>query len=121
MRFFSFLTLAVALAAPVSAQPFSQSMAQCAGLYEAVETFISRADRRAQLAEAAAKFGAAALAQAKAEGQGDPEGWVAEHRDAMRADWAARGRLSALSEEYRDWTAYCYKFARDRGISVDFD
>ena len=121
MRFCSFLVLTLLLSGPELAQPFSQSMAQCAGLYDAVGGFLSRPDRKAKLAVAAAAFGAAAVAEARTEGQDDPEGWVQGHRDAMRADWETRGKWSAFSAEYRDWTAYCAKFAKDRGIDLDLD
>ena len=56
MRFYSFLVLTLLLSGQALAQPFSQSMAQCAGLYDAVEGFLSRPDRKAKLAVAAGRL-----------------------------------------------------------------
>jgi hypothetical protein len=120
-RSLSFAIIGLALAGPAAAQPYSQSMAQCAGLYEAVRTSVSRPENLASLDAAAATFVRAALAQAQAEGQGDPAGWVRQHRDAMRADWLARGELAAFSQDFRDWTAYCRALAADHGIELGLD
>lgn len=116
------LALAAAtLAAPAAAQPFSQSMAQCAGLYAAMSELISRPDRKAKLDAAAQAFDAAALRQAENEGQDDPEAWVTRHRVSMYDTWAGKGAGAVFGQEFRDWTAYCYKFARNRGIELEFD
>ncbi len=120
-RFLSFVAAVLAGTGPAAAQPFSQSMAQCAGLYEAAGTMVASEDNRAKLAWAAAAFSEAARVQAGAEGQDDPGAWVNRHQDAMRADWLARGTPAVLSQDFRDWTSYCRKFAKDRGIELVVD
>lgn len=120
-RFFSFVVVVVMGAGPVSAQPYSQSMAQCAGLYEGVRGVISKPGNLAKLDAAAAAFSEAAVAEARAEGQEDPEGWVETHQSAMREEWAAYGGMAAFSKDFVEWAGYCRAFGEDRGIDVDFD
>ena len=121
LRILSFLAVILAVAGPVAAQPFSQSMAQCAGLFEGVRNVISKPENLAKLDAAAAAFSLAAVDQARAEGQDDPEAWVAQHQGEMRAEWEAYGALAAFSQDFVDWTDYCRSFADDRGIDMSFD
>ena len=121
LRPFSILLLLLVQSGPATAQPFSQSMAQCAGLYEAMATLLSKPGDRAKLDAAAAAFSSAALTEAESEGQDDPAAWVAQHRDGKRADWEARGTLAALSQDFRDWAGYCRSFAAERGIEIRLD
>ncbi len=121
LRFLSFLAVILAVAGPVAAQPFSQSMAQCAGLFEGVRNVISKPGNLEKLDAAAAAFSVAAVEQARAEGQADPEAWVAQHQGEMRTEWEAYGGLAAFSQDFVDWVDYCRSFADDRGIDMSFD
>ncbi|MCB1338251.1 MAG: hypothetical protein KDK10_12620 [Maritimibacter sp.] len=113
--------VAATVASPAAAQPFSQSMAQCAGLYEALSALISTPDRKAKLDAAAAIFTETAWTEAEAEGQSDPAAWVDGHRRAMRDDWTAKGRGAVFSQDFLDWTGYCNRFATSRGIELNLD
>ena len=121
LRFLSFLAVIVSVAGPVAAQPFSQSMAQCAGLFEAVQRMVPEHESIAKIEAAAAAFLEAAVTEARAEGQDDPEAWVERHRDEMRAEWEEYGGLKVFSQDFVDWTDYCRSFADDRGIDMSFD
>lgn len=122
MRRFPCLAAAlVTVATPLAAQPYSQSMAECAGIYEGVRGAVrDRADLD-RLDAAADAFATAAIARARAEGRTDPEAWVAGHRGVMRAHWADRGAVAAFSRDFADWTDYCRSFATDRGIDPGLD
>lgn len=120
-RFFCIFAAVLAGAAPLAAQPFSQSMAQCAGLLEAVQSVVPEHESIARIEAAAVAFSQAAAEQARAEGRDDPEGWVATHRDAMRADWTAFGGLKVFSQDFVDRSAHCRSIADDRGIDMSFD
>jgi hypothetical protein len=121
LRFLSFLAVILSVAGPVAAQPFSQSMAQCAGLFEGVRNVISKPENLAKLDAAARAFSQAAVVEARAENREDPAAWVAQHQSEMRAEWEAYGGLAAFSQDFIDWTGYCRAFADDRGIDMDFD
>ena len=103
--------VAATVASPAAAQPFSQSMAQCAGLYEALSALISTPDRKAKLDAAAAIFTETAWTEAEAEGQSDPAAWVDGHRRAMRDDWTAKnfpggGERAGWKEFHDEFLSY---------------
>jgi len=120
-RFFLFLAVIVGGATPLAAQPDSQTLAQCAGLFEAVQTVVPEHENIAKIKAAAVAFSEAAVEQARAEGQDDPEGWVQTHQGDMRADWGAYGGLKVFSEEFVGQVDICRSFAGDHGIDMDFD
>lgn len=112
------LAFGLALAGPARAQPFSQSMAQCAGLYGGLTDKVTFPDRKATLRAFEAIYYEAALNEAQAEGQSDPETWVDTHYTAAFDDWAERPLAVAVSQDFIDWAAYCAKFAKSRGIDL---
>ncbi|HCQ65142.1 MAG TPA: hypothetical protein DIU07_08270 [Rhodobacteraceae bacterium] len=119
--FLSFPAAILAVAGPVAAQPFSQSMVQCAGLFEAVQKMVPGHESITKIEAAAAAFSQPAVAQARAEGQDDPQAWVERHRGEMRTEWDAHGGLKVFSQDFVDRTDHCRALADDRGIGMDFD
>ena len=59
-----------------SAQPLSQSMAQCSGFYHGVGEMMSDPSRAERLEILGTKWRAAAIVEAGAEGRADPVDWV---------------------------------------------
>lgn len=113
------ILLAVALAGPAAAQPFSQSLAQCAALYDVAGTHVRTPERAARLDAAAETMFAAALEQAAAEGRADPRDYATGHRASQAATWVERGARFVFSRDFVDWAAYCRSFAKSRGIALD--
>lgn len=108
----------VLLPATALAQPFSQSMAQCAGLYGGLVGKVTRPDRVAALRAGETAYYEAAINAARAEGQADPATWVDTHYGEAFDDWANKPDLSVFTQEFRDWSAYCLKFAASQGIEL---
>jgi hypothetical protein len=111
--------LAGGVASPVSAQPLSQSMAQCAGLHVWMSERVSAPERQQKLKQMATIWRGEALRQAQAEGQGKPAEFVAGHLFAMLETWRGKSDFAVLNEEFRDWVNYCGSLGRSRGISFE--
>ncbi|MEC7764001.1 MAG: hypothetical protein VX874_19010 [Pseudomonadota bacterium] len=112
------LTLACALSSAAQAQPYSTSMAQCAGIYEAMTRLMTSIDKQETLARAASAYLQSARAQAVEEGRGDGDKAVEATFTSTRDEWEAKGARAVFSQGFRDWTAYCRSFADDRGIDL---
>lgn len=114
------IIIAVAMACPSTAiaQPYSQSMVQCAALYQNAAQWVPSDDLAAQLMDVAHIWADASLDQSALEGKNITldEVWVTV--DAQTTVWEAEGAMFVFSEEFRDWTAYCKAFAKDRGIAT---
>tara|TARA_R100000322_G_scaffold75912_9_gene47659 strand:+ start:50958 stop:51320 length:363 start_codon:yes stop_codon:yes gene_type:complete len=113
-----FVSLLILAPTGAAAQPFSTSMAQCAGIYDSVARFMTDPNRQAELVHAAADWLDAARVQAVGEGVVDPEKTVHATYRVAKAEWEAKGMRIVFSQEFRDWTAYCRSFAADRGIEL---
>ena len=103
-----------------AAQPLSKSMAECAGLLSAMKEFNRQESLDNWLDQAVSIWIPAAEWQAAIEGidASDTVSYAQTHADAKRDDWVSKGRLVVLSEDFRDWTAYCRKLARAKGIDL---
>ena len=120
MRHALILTVLLA-AAPAAAQPYSKGLSQCGALYGLVAMWSERPEHVEPLERAAGIFANAAFDQALAEGLDNPAETLDRQADDQRALWAAEGRLWVFSEEFRDWAAYCRKFAKSRGLDLGLD
>jgi hypothetical protein len=106
-------------AGSVSAQPFSKSMAECAGLNAFGRDFVER-DETAHLLEfGQAKWMNAAILQAQGEGVTDPNAYVDAAMTAKYEEWNARGVMVVFTEEFGDWLDYCRAFGAAQGIDLD--
>lgn len=105
-------------ASPVAAQPFSKSMAECAGLYAFGRDFIDT-DETAHLLEfGQAKWMNAAILRAQTEGVAEPARYVEAAMTAKYEEWTSKGVMAVFTEEFGDWMDYCRSFARDRDIDL---
>ncbi|MCV2866011.1 hypothetical protein [Defluviimonas sp. WL0075] len=110
-----------AAATPAAAQPLSQSMSECAALYELTACQLSDPDRAARLSRHAAAWSDAATDLARAEGRADPQGFVLQSTATKYAEWDAKGALWLLSGDFRDWAAYCRSLGRSRGLDFELN
>ncbi len=101
-----------------AAQPYSTSLAQCAGLYQNAAQWVSSEESVERLMAMTRRFHAASIARAQAEGIADPEGEMTRLMDRQTEEWEALGSPFFFSQDYRDWTSYCRKFGRSQGIDV---
>lgn len=100
------------------AQPYSTSMAQCGGLMSAMKSNMTDPDKADRLQFASNAWLTAAKAQAESEGVTDAEEAVLSAFKSMHDEWAAKGLRMALGSEFKDWAAYCGKFAKAQGIET---
>lgn len=113
------VAFAFALPGTAQAQPYSESMADCASIYQNAAQWV-RTDASAEtLMVAARAWHAAAVVQSQSEGRGLSGGEMWDKIDRKTATWEAKGALFAFSEEFRDWTRYCRKFAKHTGVKID--
>lgn len=114
--------IALALVAPgqVQAQPYSESMADCAALYQNAAQWVRRDDRAEKLMIAARTWHAAAVKQARAEGRALSDDAMWNKIDRKTAAWEEKGARFVFSEEFLDWTRYCAKFAKHTGTKISF-
>lgn len=121
MRNLFVTTIAVwfGLAGTLAAQPFSKSMAECAGLYAFGRDFIEREETVLLLEFGQAKWMNAAIVQAQSEGVTDPADYVQTAMTAKYEEWSDRGITVVFTEEFGDWMDYCRSFARAQEINLD--
>lgn len=114
------LLIATAFVIPcaAAAQPYSQSMLDCASVYQNAAQWVNTDESADKLMHAATKWADAAVLQFKAEGKGVTLDAVWGSIDEKTEKWEAKGSEVFFSQDFRDWTQYCRKFAKDRGISI---
>lgn len=110
--------IACMTAAAVVAQPYSESMADCAALHQNAAQWVQSDETAERLMGAANAWAAAAVAQAEREGRTIPKATMWEKIDAKTDAWEAKGPQLFQSSEFADWTAYCKRFARNQGINT---
>lgn len=101
------------------AQPFSESMMDCAALYQNAAQWVQTDEKADKLIYAANQWADAALVQTNAEGKPISKDALWSNIDAKTDAWEARGAVFVFSQDFRDWAAYCRAFAKDRGITID--
>lgn len=111
----------IGLSGPLAAQPFSKSMAECAGLYQFGAAFMTDPERAYLFDFGQAKWINAAVVQAQTEGVADPAAYVATAQAAKYQEWTDRGAMAVFSEDMGDWFDYCRSFAEARGIDLHPD
>ncbi len=102
-----------------AAQPFSDSMADCAAIYQNAAQWVETDEAADRLMLAATRWAEAAITQARAEGVVQAENSVWTHIDNKTDQWEEKGQTVFFSQEFRDWTQYCRAFAKDRGIAIE--
>lgn len=102
----------------VSAQPFSESMMDCAAIYQSSAQFVTSEQATQKLLKATRAWAESAFDQSCAEGNDVEMMSVWDRIDEKAAVWEAKGPKVVFTEEYRDWTNYCRSFARSRGIKL---
>lgn len=121
----SFLTTAalssallIGAATGASAQPYSTSLAQCAGILQSAGEFVNGDVAAPIYAENAYIFWQAAIAQAAAEGHTNAQEVAMAAYAPTYEDWSQRGPMAYVKREFSDWMAYCRKLARNQGVSL---
>lgn len=101
------------------AQPFSESMMDCAALYQSAAQFVSTEANSEKLIYLSRQWAQKAISQTSAEGSPQSEATVMHQIDAKAKAWEAKGASVFMAEEFRDWTAYCKAFGRTQGIRTE--
>lgn len=101
------------------AQPFSESMAECAAFYQNAAQWVETKASSDKLIMAARRFANAAVIQSGAEGTPLAEPGMWQKIDGKTEVWEAKGQAFFMTEEFRDWASYCRSFASDRGIALE--
>jgi len=108
-------------ATPITAiaQPYSESMMECAALSQNLAQRIDDDGEAFFMMTATNQWAKAALVQAEKEGRDldDTALWVLI--DAKTAVWKEKGWVFFLSQEFRDWASYCRKFAKHVGVDMN--
>ena len=93
------------------AQPYSESMADCASVYQNAARWMPSEEHANSMTYAAQQWHAAAVKQSHTEGREMTETAMWEKVDAKTKRWESKGALFPLSEEFNDWATYCQSFA----------
>ncbi len=115
-RFLIMLTLAAPTG--LAAQPYSASMADCAALYQNAAQWV-RPHLVDRLMYAAVQWHGAAVSRSHSEGQPVSDDQMWDRVNAQTAIWEAEGAAFIMSQEFRDWTAYCRSFARQVNVAYE--
>ena len=112
----AFLVATALSLAPGSAgaQPFSQSLMQCATLFETANRWFPNrlglpdGQARADLARA---FREAAALAAVSEGRADPLTYLRRHEAQAIALWTTEDATFLFTQDFTDWAGYCATIA----------
>ena len=111
------VALALAIPAAGTAQPYSESMADCASLFQNAAQWVQTDELSDRLMYSAVQWHAAAVSQAKTEGDTISDAGMWDKVDAKTEVWEAKGAGFMLTEEFRDWSSYCKSFAKHMNIA----
>lgn len=103
-------------AVPAKAQPFSESMADCAALYQNAAQFVRSEADSEKLMVAARAWAQAAVEQYAKEGSPKDQASVWRLIDIKTGEWEAKSPGVFQDQEFHDWSAYCLSFGRAQGI-----
>ncbi|MDJ1008593.1 MAG: hypothetical protein QNJ13_12300 [Paracoccaceae bacterium] len=117
------LMVLVLAAAPAAAgQPISESLAECAVIYEkSADIFADRGrhDHSETLLTSRDAFRAEAVMVGESEGRDDPVEYVLAVERAKAEKWGHLTLLKlAMNQDFRDWADYCRSLGRHRGLQV---
>lgn len=114
-----FLILATVAPTGISAsQPYSDSMADCAGIYQNAAQWVTTDEAANRLMLAVSRWADAAIAQAEGEGIRNAEERMWHRIDSKTSEWEARGAGVFFTQDFREWMQYCRSFAKNQGIDV---
>lgn len=113
----SFLSV-LGLVGTAQAQPFSESMADCAAQMQNAAQWVQSQDKSDALIYAARQWADAAQAQAEAEGASLSDSQLWTKIDGKTEVIEEKGMAYFLTQDWRDWASYCRKFAKSRGIKI---
>lgn len=111
-------TCLIALPTQTTAQPYSESMADCAAVFQNAAQWVTTDTSADELMAVAVRWADAAVRQAEQEGAGTSEDAIWEEIDAKTAEWEAKGRAVFFTQDFRDWSQYCRKFADHTGAEI---
>ena len=101
------------------AAPYSDSMAECAALYQNAAQWVETDTAADKLMCSVRAWTDAAIAQASAEGIADATTVMMTAIDAKTDTWEAISPVLFATEEFRDWMDYCRSFAANQGIEIE--
>ncbi|WP_238365323.1 hypothetical protein [Mesobacterium pallidum] len=118
----SIILAAVLAASPaVAGQPISESLLECAALFDSSNRwFPERASspkaRKIQAVTDALLGEAERVAQE--EGRREVVAYMTQVWHAKQDSWDARGKFYMFTDDGQDWFAYCASLARHRGLDL---
>ena len=119
------ILLAAVLSTPAAAsQPISESLVECAALYDmSNRAFPERRETPdgERLENARAELLDAALGRAQEEGRSDAQGYVAELLPLKEAGWDAKGVQYVFTQDFRDWMGYCRSVSEHLGVDLTLE
>lgn len=113
-----FLTTALVVPTSAGAQPYSESMADCAAVYQNAAQWVKTDESADKMMHAAIQWAEAAVVQARAEGTAVSTDALWQKIDRKTEAWESKGSAVFFSQDFRDWTQYCRRFAADQGVSI---
>lgn len=114
----SILVLSLSATPLLASQPISKSMAECAGLIGAMEAMTETPDRADWLRQAKGRWQALAVDQAEREGLARAQDVTLTHAKAKQDEWLDKGLMLVFSQDFRDWSSYCRKLGRAKGLKL---
>ncbi|MBB4173429.1 hypothetical protein [Sulfitobacter noctilucicola] len=106
-------------ASAASAQPYSESMADCASVYQNAAQWVRTDESADKLMQAAIQWAEAAVRQSEIEGKPTSIDAVWDRIDVKTDAWEQKGSGVFFSEDFRDWTQYCRKFAKHTKVRIN--
>ena len=100
-----------------AAQPYSESMADCAAHFQNAAQWMSDPERADRLMFLAREWHAAALVQSTRAGRSTTADAMWVLIDSKSRALEAKGGTYFLTEAFRDWSAYCRKFGKHMGVA----
>ena len=106
-----------------ASQPYSESLVECSAILEWTSelggSFLGTgSDARELMRARADTFFLASMDQAKEEGIDDPFRYASAMLATKRAVYEDKSFFWAFGDGYKDWMAYCVRFARHLGVDL---
>lgn len=108
-----YLIVALSLcAAPAQAgQPIYESMAECAGIFQAASEIMQTEEKRDRVYRAHLKWAEASTAEAGH----DMTPLITQKAEV----WRSKGVTAVFTEDFLDWTKYCASLAKHKKLVID--
>ena len=104
-----------------ASQPISESFVDCVQLYDTLNRAKPagrKAENGAMLDYAVSQLILGARSEGGAEGRRHIDAYLNEMAVSKAEKWDAKGLGYFMTEDARDWFAYCRSLAQDRGIAL---